>query len=276
MLMKKRLPSVSYVPVSIWTCFPRLIALCFAFSLINEFSFGQQQLLGDLNTQPQQGYIPYTDLKSNTARIFFAKGRDLYLSEGFPSTTLLVRRFNTLGRITMVANIAYFAASDGTTGSELWKSDGTAAGTVRIKDIYAGEGGSEPQNILMHSLSLIYFTAYTPAYGRELWRTDGTEAGTVMVRDIMRIKGNSNPSNLTKVGSLLYFTANDGQHGIELWKTYGTEISTVLVKDIQEGPSGSSNPRHLTNVNGTLFFAAMHPGMGIELWKRPALVQVQL
>jgi hypothetical protein len=109
MLMKKRFPSISYLSHSRWTCFTRLVALCFAFVLLNEFSFGQRQLLGDLNTHPQQGYIPYTDLKSNTARIFFVKGRDLYVSEGFPSTTKLVRRFNTLGRITMNANIAYFA-----------------------------------------------------------------------------------------------------------------------------------------------------------------------
>jgi len=29
----------------------------------------------------------------------------------------------------------FFAANDGITGFELWKSDGTAAGTVLVKDI---------------------------------------------------------------------------------------------------------------------------------------------
>jgi ELWxxDGT repeat protein len=31
--------------------------------------------------------------------------------------------------------LVYFTADDGATGAELWQTDGTAAGTVRVKDI---------------------------------------------------------------------------------------------------------------------------------------------
>ncbi len=36
--------------------------------------------------------------------------------------------------ITQVGGTIYFSASDGITGSELWKSDGTASGTVQVKE----------------------------------------------------------------------------------------------------------------------------------------------
>ena len=37
--------------------------------------------------------------------------------------------------LTNVGGTLFFSANDGTNGGELWKSDGTAAGTVLVKDI---------------------------------------------------------------------------------------------------------------------------------------------
>ena len=37
--------------------------------------------------------------------------------------------------LTAVGGTLFFAADDGATGRELWKSDGTAAGTVLVKNI---------------------------------------------------------------------------------------------------------------------------------------------
>ena len=46
--------------------------------------------------------------------------------------------------LTAVGSTLYFRANDGTSGNELWKSDGTASGTVMVKDIYSGSSGGSP------------------------------------------------------------------------------------------------------------------------------------
>ena len=46
--------------------------------------------------------------------------------------------------LTAVGNTLFFRANYGTNGTELWKSDGTASGTVMVKDIYSGSSSSSP------------------------------------------------------------------------------------------------------------------------------------
>jgi ELWxxDGT repeat protein len=156
----------------------------------------------------------------------------------------------------------FFAANDGVTGRELWRSDGSEKGTVLVKDIRVG-GSASPDNFTRFNGGL-FFTAYDAANGTELWRSDGTEAGTVLVKDI-RPGASSSPSQLRKVGGTLYFAAYDDVNGNELWKSDGTEAGTVLVKDIRIG--GSANPEYLTDFNGTLFFSADDGVNGVGLWK---------
>ena len=47
-------------------------------------------------------------------------------------------------QLTNVGDTLFFTATDAVNGQELWKSDGTAEGTVLVKDIYAGTGSSRP------------------------------------------------------------------------------------------------------------------------------------
>ena len=77
----------------------------------------------------------------------------------------------------------FFTANDGTNGRELWKSDGTAAGTVLVKDIQPGQRQLEPRQPDGRGRPL-FFAADDGTNGEELWRSDGTAAGTVLVKDI--------------------------------------------------------------------------------------------
>ena len=159
----------------------------------------------------------------------------------------------------------FFSANNGTTGNELWRSDGTVAGTTLVKDIHSGSSDSAPR-YLTNVNGTLFFRADNGVNGFELWRSDGTSAGTTLVKDILSTNGGSYPRNLANVNGTLFFGANDGVNGVELWQSDGTSAGTTLVADIRSG-IGGSNPGSLTNVNGTLFFDANDGVNGVELWQ---------
>jgi ELWxxDGT repeat protein len=178
--------------------------------------------------------------------------------------------FPTSGsQLVNVNGTLYFVANKSGVGWELWKSNGTAAGTVLVKDIVAGSGSSNPAQ-LTNVNGTLFFTAETATNGRELWKSNGTAAGTVLVKDIRPGSGYGFYFGLTdtlvNMNGTLFFTANNGVNGVELWKSNGTAAGTVMVKDIRPGAL-SSSPALLTNVNGTLFFVANDGVTGPELWK---------
>src|SRR3954471_7153210 len=76
----------------------------------------------------------------------------------------------------------YFSATDPAHGDELWRSDGTAAGTYLLKDIHQGASKSSPRSLTVVGDTL-FFSAIDGTHGTELWESDGTAAGTAMVRD---------------------------------------------------------------------------------------------
>jgi len=162
---------------------------------------------------------------------------------------------------------AWFVATNGINGTELWKSDGTNANTVMIKDI--NPGADDTYFTKMKVLNgKAYFGAYSPTSGNELWVTDGTSAGTVVLKDINPGINSSDPQDLTVCGNYIYFSATDGTNGRELWRTDGTAANTIMVSNIVAG-SGSSNPANFFYhpVLQSVFFSAYTPANGVELWE---------
>jgi ELWxxDGT repeat protein len=159
-------------------------------------------------------------------------------------------------------SLTYFQKDNGG-NQELWVTDGTPAGTQRLKVL----GGLNATNLTVIG-ARAYFTFDDGVHGMELWTSDGTAAGTMMVSDIESGSNGSTPGQLTNVNGTLFFQANDGVHGVELWRSDGTAAGTTMVKDIAPGgPASSGDPVFLTNVNGELFFQASDGTNGFELWK---------
>jgi ELWxxDGT repeat protein len=236
----------------------------------------------------------------------------LWKSTATPAGTLLLKQFESLlapqqvlTKLTNVNGTLFFSACVGTATchNALWKSNGTAAGTVLVKDI---------SPLLMHSSGgkLFFFANPTTASTDGLWVSDGTTAGTVLVKEITPA---SNPflSALSDVNGTLFFTTetqlwkSDGTAagtapifssadlflddgflsqelvnangrlffparsnvGVELWKSDGTTPSTALVKDINEPADLGSYPQQLTNLNGKLIFVVDDGTHGAALWR---------
>src|SRR5438876_992683 len=59
--------------------------------------------------------------------------------------------------LTDVNGTLFFSANDGVNGTELWKSDGTDAGTVMVKDINPGAGSSSPGAMANLNGTLLFF-----------------------------------------------------------------------------------------------------------------------
>ena len=206
-------------------------------------------------------------------------GREPWLTDGTAAGTRLLADINPGAAGSTLAETGFlngkewiatadgrylFQANDGTHGDELWASDGTAAGTILLRDFHPGGTGGLPAE-LTELAGTIYFTVTTDALGYELWRTDATPAGTSLVRDISPGSGNSNPREITVFAGRLFFRAFDGAHGTELWTSDGTEAGTALVKDIATSFAGA--PAGLTVVAGQLLFFADAGTDGSELWK---------
>lgn len=163
-----------------------------------------------------------------------------------------------------VNGLLYFVADDGVHGPELWKSDGTAAGTALVKDINP-TGGSNPQSLIGINGTL-FFTADDGTHGAELWKSDGTTTGTALVRDIRPGDASSAPISLTERNGALYFLAeNSGK--IVLWTSDGTEQGTTVVRALAPTYYDKYLSKDLVNVNGTLFFAAFEDKTSFELWR---------
>jgi ELWxxDGT repeat protein len=70
--------------------------------------------------------------------------------------------------LTNVGGTLFFAATDAAHGRELWSSNGTAAGTSLVGDIFPGGTGSYP-TVLTDVGGTLFFSANDGTHGRELW-----------------------------------------------------------------------------------------------------------
>jgi ELWxxDGT repeat protein len=142
-----------------------------------------------------------------------------------------IPRMGGLYGLSLVAagNNVFFTADDGIHGEELWKSDGTAAGTGMVKDINPGQ--------------------------------------TTLPYGVLPFPKSSYPRDLTAVGGTLYFLADDGVHGVGLWQSGGTAANTRPLPGVGPKTTFALDSSLLAGGNGALYFTADDGVHGMQLWK---------
>ncbi|CAN5619253.1 hypothetical protein BH09PLA1_BH09PLA1_09060 [soil metagenome] len=199
-------------------------------------------------------------------------------------------------RPAVLGNKIIFAAIDEAHGSEVWISDGTAAGTTLLKDLNPGPGSSRPYGFTAGN-GVVYFGAAEAGLDTEVWRTDGTPGGTVKLTnaasDVAGFHYNSgnfyytlfnNPgvfsindsgsqgtvsasldsvSWIGDVGGIAVFEANDPTVDDSLWATTGGGATLV----IDPSDLGTASFTRGTVVNGQLVFGMTWQHNGTELWR---------
>ena len=143
----------------------------------------------------------------------------------------------------------------------LWKTDGTTAGTTLISTEY------DPRYMTPMN-GKVYFSGYDQTVWPRTLEDRRDPAGTTLVKDISPGDYGSYPSigyspglgQFAVLGGKLYFGANDGTNGNQLWSTDGTTAGTAIVDNLNPGsvaPNGlGAAVTAVAAVNGRIFFQA--------------------
>lgn len=153
--------------------------------------------------------------------------------------------------------LVFYVVYNSNTGLyELWRTNGTNAGTVLLSSaLYS----SNYLNIIGNTA---VFVAGDAVNGYELWRSDGSVAGTQLVKDINPGVSSGVPGGMFKYKNELYFAAYDSTTSFpSFWKTNGRKAGTIKLKNIDPWWSLINVPlsaRYFCVSNNILYFSAVN------------------
>ena len=150
----------------------------------------------------------------------------------------------------------YFIGNDNEHGDALWVSDGTADGTLFLKDLNIHNLGAGLRYPHVANNKL-YFQS-----GREPWVTDGTKEGTLLL-ELNGVYG-SNPEHFTAYKNKVYFKANTSNSD-DLYVTDGTKDGTERITMHERKEEFLID--NLIVFKNFLFFGGGSKQHGEELWK---------
>jgi trimeric autotransporter adhesin len=268
----------------------RHIRLCLAGLVVSGVMAGSAQaavrLVADLETTPtQQSSWPAHYLELEGITYFAASdplhGRELWRTDGTEEGTWMVADVcpgacDGLGQVTgpwggympspllgATDKHLFFVASQGGNDAELWRTDGTQAGTQRLRRLRGvhPRHGVAPLGVV--GSRFLFGVAGSPFIEGGLWVSDGEPGGTRQLAD-------GRPEGPAHLGGLLFFTVSQGETASrrELWVTDGTPQGTRTVLETCSGhPHECSFQGELETVGEWLYFKRVTGFHGVDLWR---------
>ncbi|MFN8486049.1 MAG: ELWxxDGT repeat protein [Caldilineaceae bacterium] len=230
-------------------------------------------LVKDLNPGAANSILGLTAVSQG--KLYFSATIDpndgLWQTDGTDSNTTLIKQFplancqydtiTCITQMTPVDNKLYFRVNAGI-GSELWKNDGTTAGTTLVKQIPSDSERFNTYNLTDFNHNL-YFSAVDPQLGEGVWKSDGAEQGTVLVKALSSNGSTFASRRFTAIDKYLYFATTINNSG--LWRTDGTKDGTVRISDLTPNRSGGDQVQ-LKSAGDKLYFVHDDIRYGPELW----------
>jgi uncharacterized protein (TIGR03437 family) len=146
--------------------------------------------------------------------------------------------------------------------NELWKSNGTLAGTVRVKTIDPFPMPEVRLSSFTEAQGLLYFISSGPN-GAELWRSNGTASGTILVKKLTT-PDMSGPTRIVGAAVGNIFISVPATNGYQLWRSTGTTAGTTPIQ-----PSFLSPITEIAGFQTEIYFGAESAAEGNELWTTP-------
>jgi ELWxxDGT repeat protein len=154
---------------------------------------------------------------------------------------------------------------DGTFDSQIWRTDGTPAGTYPLTTFTAYAGPGAPMPFSTPDGGRAVFSVFDGATAQAAyWLTDGTREGT---RKLIDLPAGLSPWNEATLGSQIFFLGTAGGTDIRIWRSDGTAAGTYTVTPFNVLPSHTSyvQPR-FTPLGGRLYFQIFVNDRGPEIW----------
>lgn len=247
----------------------------------NAGAFGDKLVFGvnlDSNGEAlRAGVLTHADTRVRATRTTrsqqMASSAALWLSDGTAGGTFPFKplgdnnSFGPIQNLTALGNGMLFTSHTDDDTTELWRTDGTAAGTGVLANIVKPSVGYVDG--LTRLNNLVLFDVYTstlqnqPTY-TSLWKSDGTAGGTQLIaKDVAVDRDNQAVSGNT----LFFASASNDTNTPVLWVSDGTPTGThgipMLAKE-----NAVLSPRYITaGQPGQVFFLAYTGSGGGQLWK---------